>query len=940
MTTALQADIPANLISPAGTAAVTVYSPGPGGGASAPASFTVKPNIVPTPAISSVTPDPVIGSNAKQTVSLNGSGFASGAQVKLAWPAVGVAPAGSVTLPATFVSSSQLQVSATFGNDPATWTAQVINPGSITSATFGFALQAPVPVIQLLSPNAILPASPTFTLTVNGSTFDQGSIVYWNGASLPTTPVVSSGGLTTVLQAQVPASDPASAGTATVTVFNPSPGGGMSAGVSFNIGINPTSSQGVDYAANHPDPNKLKAVGYGFVVRYVGGSATKDITASEVQTLQAEGLDIIIIYEGLADQMLNGYDQGVMDANTAVTQAIAAGAPQNFFCYFACDFDAQPSDQTAINAYLDGVASVLGSVNRVGFYGGYGPVQRILDAGKAAKAWQTTSWSGGNIDSRVSLYQYLFNQTSAGGLYDVDEGFGNDLGQWPVPTRIISLSGNLEFGNVTLGTTAQATLTIANTGNSIMTVNSIAYPAGFSGAWSGAIAAGGSQPVTVTFSPTSAISYGGNISVSADQTSGNSTYAVSGVGTLSPAVVTLNSSTLNQVYDGAPKVVTASTTPPGLELTITYNGITTPPTVAGTYNVVAAVTDPNYTSSASGTLTGAPAALTVTANDTNKTYGQTVTFAGTEFRPSGLLNGDKVTSVALTSVGAPATASVAGSPYAIMPSAAVGTGLGNYTINYVNGGLAVNAASLTVTANNTSRPYGVANPPFSATISGFVNGETAAVVSGSAAFSTGATPASPPGTYEIVPSRGSLTATNYTFGGFLDGTLTVTPVPCALNSPAFGLTIITHGWDLDPSPTLSGWVSAMGRAINGRMSGYVPVLTLRIVRSGNSAQLAAPLPDGSGVISRGAGILLVDWSDAAGGACFTTTPPIPTWVVADLIFDFLGQNQRLLMLPLHLVGHSRGGSVMSRLAYDLAANGIWVDHMTLLDPKPLPDGLG
>ena len=55
-----------------------------------------------------------------------------------------------------------------------------------------------------------------------------------------------------------------------------------------------------------------------------------------------------------------------------------------------------------------------------------------------------------------------------------------------------------------------------------------------------------------------------------------------------------------------------------------------------------------------------------------------MTFAGTEFTASGLVNGDTVTSVTLTSAGSAATATVAGSPYTIVPSAAVGTGLANY----------------------------------------------------------------------------------------------------------------------------------------------------------------------------------------------------------------------------------------------------------------------
>src|SRR6185369_10401181 len=84
----------------------------------------------------------------------------------------------------------------------------------------------------------------------------------------------------------------------------------------------------------------------------------------------------------------------------------------------------------------------------------------------------------------------------------------------------------------------------------------------------------------------------------------------------------------------------------------------------------------NYTISyVNGALTVTAKALTVTATARTKTYGQAVTFAGTEFTTSGLLAGDTVTSVTLTSSGAAATASAGGSPYTIVPSAATGTGL-------------------------------------------------------------------------------------------------------------------------------------------------------------------------------------------------------------------------------------------------------------------------
>ena len=59
---------------------------------------------------------------------------------------------------------------------------------------------------------------------------------------------------------------------------------------------------------------------------------------------------------------------------------------------------------------------------------------------------------------------------------------------------------------------------------------------------------------------------------------------------------------LQQTFDGTPKPVTATTTPANLSVAITYNGSGTAPTAAGSYTVVAAVTDANYSGSANGTL--------------------------------------------------------------------------------------------------------------------------------------------------------------------------------------------------------------------------------------------------------------------------------------------------------------------------------------------------
>jgi hypothetical protein len=107
---------------------------------------------------------------------------------------------------------------------------------------------------------------------------------------------------------------------------------------------------------------------------------------------------------------------------------------------------------------------------------------------------------------------------------------------WPHPLlgavlgKQIQLSGALAFGNVITGTTAQLVLTISNPGDATLTVSSITYPTGYTGAYSGTIAAGASHAVTVTFSPVAVTTYNGTITVNSDKTGGTNTVAVTGNG--------------------------------------------------------------------------------------------------------------------------------------------------------------------------------------------------------------------------------------------------------------------------------------------------------------------------------------------------------------------------------------------------------------------------
>ena len=211
----------------------------------------------------------------------------------------------------------------------------------------------------------------------------------------------------------------------------------------------------------------------------------------------------------------------------------------------------------------------------------------------------------------------------------------------------------------------------------------------------------------------------------------------------------------------------------------------------------------NYTISyASGELAVAPAALTITAESTSKTYGQAVTLTGTEFTESGLVNGDTIASVTMTSAGAAATAVVAGSPYAIVASGAVGTGLGNYTINYRAGELTIAPATLTVIASDKTMAFGGQVPALTVSYVGFVNGDTPANLTTPVEVSTSVTSDSPAGTYSI--TVGGASSPDYTIHYF-NGTVTEESyVPPAQSrdraAAAFVTTLYDKIADEEPEP--------------------------------------------------------------------------------------------------------------------------------------------
>jgi hypothetical protein len=240
-------------------------------------------------------------------------------------------------------------------------------------------------------------------------------------------------------------------------------------------------------------------------------------------------------------------------------------------------------------------------------------------------------------------------------------------------------------------------------------------------------------------------------------------YYIDGVLSITQASASVSLGSLSHVYDGSSKAASASTSPAGLDLQILYGGSSTAPTRAGVYSVVASVTDPNYSGSASGTLVIGKAATNVVWSDP-----QAIVY-GTPLGVSQLN--------ASCSIGGSFSYSPAGNSY-------LGAGIHTLGVTFTPGDpdnyfgstgsvqLTVNKAVLTVTANDKARNYGEDNPALTYSISGFVHGDDSSVVSGTPALNTSATTQSSAGAYVIAAAAGSLSAANYSFV-FNSGTLTV-----------------------------------------------------------------------------------------------------------------------------------------------------------------------
>ncbi len=150
-----------------------------------------------------------------------------------------------------------------------------------------------------------------------------------------------------------------------------------------------------------------------------------------------------------------------------------------------------------------------------------------------------------------------------------------------------------------------------------------------------------------------------------------------------------------------------------------------------------------------------------------------------------------------------------------------------------------------------------------------------------------------------------------------------------------GVTVMTHGFN----GNVDDWIIPMANELAGYAlfpGADFSCYEVSITQAGTSASFLGGISPGNA--DSGEIFIKLDWSTLAGLGGASTGAVANAAVDALLSTGLIAETEGrpLAELPLHLVGHSRGGSVVTEMARLLGAQGVWVDQVTTLDPRPVP----
>ncbi len=369
-----------------------------------------------------------------------------------------------------------------------------------------------------------------------------------------------------------------------------------------------------------------------------------------------------------------------------------------------------------------------------------------------------------------------------GGTLAFTRAPGENVGSYSItPSGLISGNYAITFHAGNLSVTKAALSVTADAKTKVYGSTDPAFTASYSGFVNGdtSSALGG----TLSFVRASGENVGDHSITPSGLTSGN--YAITfNAGTLSitKATLAITADSRSKIYGSIDPALTFAVA--GLQFTDTAAAVLTGAlsrapgeNVAGSPYAIFQGTltaNGNYTISfTANTLSITPAALSVTADAKTKTYGSNDPVFTAAI--SGYVNGDTASALAGTLAFTRAPGETVGD-YLITPS---GLTTGNYNISFNTGTLSITKAALSVTADAKTKVYGSIDPAFTASYSGFVNGETPAVLGGTLAFSRVA--GENVGSYPITPS--GLTSGNYTIT-FNTNALSITKASLSISADA------------------------------------------------------------------------------------------------------------------------------------------------------------
>jgi len=232
------------------------------------------------------------------------------------------------------------------------------------------------------------------------------------------------------------------------------------------------------------------------------------------------------------------------------------------------------------------------------------------------------------------------------------------------------------------------------------------------------------------------------------------------------------------------------------------------------------------------------------------------------------------------------TGVISGTPTAASPVTSYVITAQNYTVyGSATINLGVSPGALTIAANSQTIAYGAAIPAFTASFTGFVNGDGPSSLTQQPTFSTTATAGSPSGTYPIIAS--GAVSNNYTIT-YVAGTLTILPAPPAISysspqSYAVGTTItpitptstsiFAQNYNSVPATFVTA-TAPTGLAVDGAGTVYVAENSNNVVKFTSAGGAPTSVTTGYGPLAAdGAGNLYFSNSSAPANYTFGVIPP-------------------------------------------------------------------